>query len=180
MPIFHMRGGTTGYIQTLRLHHNKPLPVGEEPSSGESFFFREIARSDAIFDSIETQFPKLHTRSSEWDNAAVPLWKPLEDPHLVKLPDVYSMSTPLKLEKTPSPVNKKNRDTFTETQRENATGAPVAESFDDLQDQLNRLHAGGKTKPGQYVCISSDILDGGVRKGTGNEIKDIYLQRTEA
>ncbi|KAJ7465829.1 hypothetical protein B0H11DRAFT_1922105 [Mycena galericulata] len=23
-----------------------------------------------------------------------------------------------------------------------------------------RLHAGGKTKPGQYVCISSDILDG--------------------
>ncbi|KAJ7815734.1 hypothetical protein B0H14DRAFT_3745164, partial [Mycena olivaceomarginata] len=136
MPIFHMRGATSGYIEALRLHRNKPLPVGDQSPCVESFAFRDIEESDRIFDSIETQFPKLHPRLSEWNSAAVPSWKPLEDPHRVKLSPVYSMETPLKLEKTKSPVNKRNRNTFTNTQRTKAAGAPVAKSLDDLQEHV--------------------------------------------
>ncbi|KAF7343042.1 hypothetical protein MVEN_01734500 [Mycena venus] len=143
MPIFHMRSTTGGYIQTLRLHRNVPMPVSNQLPRMESFGFSEIQVSDRIFDGVQTHFPKLHPRSSEWDSTTVPAWKPLEDPQHIKPPPVYMMETPLKFEKTRSPVNKKNRKPFTNTQRDIAIDAPVAESLDDLQEMVDDLHVGG-------------------------------------
>ncbi|KAF8218030.1 hypothetical protein K438DRAFT_2006955 [Mycena galopus ATCC 62051] len=160
VPIFHMRGCSSGYVEGLRLHWNVPQPVGNSPTDVETFAFRDVEVSDRIFDGIETNFPILHKRSPEWDSASVPAWKALPDPSKTQLAPIFTLKTPLKYEKTASPVTKANRNEFTDTQRGKAKGATVAKTLDDLQARVNYLHAGGKAKLREYVKIRSDILEG--------------------
>ncbi|KAJ6523640.1 hypothetical protein B0H19DRAFT_1085702 [Mycena capillaripes] len=145
---------------------NVPQPVGSHLPEVQTFAFRDLDVSDSVFDGTETNFPILHKRSSKWDSTSVPAWKPLPDPYKTKLAPIFSLRTPLKYQKTPSPVTKANRNEFTNTQRGKAEGAPVAKNLRDLQAwvqfnmTVNHLHAGGKAKQGEYVKIRSDILEG--------------------
>ncbi|KAJ7708926.1 hypothetical protein B0H17DRAFT_1124715 [Mycena rosella] len=158
VPIYYLRS-TGGYIQDLRLHYPTPVPDGQSPKT-ISFGFGDIQSSDEIFDRIETNYPKLLPRSSEWDFTAMPAWKPLEDPRLLKLTPVHVIQTPLLYKKSGCPVTKKNRNKWTDAQRKKAEGASVATDLQDLEDQLSELHEGGTAKLGSYVEISSKILDG--------------------
>ncbi|KAJ7218885.1 hypothetical protein B0H12DRAFT_1153042, partial [Mycena haematopus] len=160
IPIFHMAALGGGYVEELRLYRNVPQPVGTLVPEVRTFGFKDFEISDLVFDGIQTNFAILQKRSSEWDSASVPAWKPLPDLHTHKLPPMFTLKTPLHYSKTPSPINKKTRNSFTEAQRQKAELAPSAENLDDLQARLNHLHADGKTKLGQYVKINSDILEG--------------------
>ncbi|KAJ7710576.1 hypothetical protein B0H17DRAFT_1190288 [Mycena rosella] len=93
VPIYYL-WSTGGYIQDLRLHCPTPVPDGQSPKT-ISFGFGDIQSSDEIFDRIETNYPKLLPRSSEWDFTAMPAWKPLDDPRLLKLALVHVIQTPL-------------------------------------------------------------------------------------
>ncbi|KAJ7710732.1 hypothetical protein B0H17DRAFT_1123846 [Mycena rosella] len=75
------------------------------------------------------------------------------------LPSANTITTPLVLDKAKLPFRKKNRNTWTENQRAKAAMAPVARSLDNLQNKLNKLHAGGKVKSGKYVEINTSILE---------------------
>ncbi|KAJ7657083.1 hypothetical protein B0H17DRAFT_1213611 [Mycena rosella] len=158
VPIYYLRS-TGGYIQDLCLHYPTPVPDGQSPKT-ISFGFGDIQSSDEIFDRIETNYPKLLPRSSEWDFTAMPAWKPLEDPRLLKLAPVHVIQTPLLYKKSGCPVTKRNRNKWTDAQRKKAEGASVATDLQDLEDQLSELHEGGTAKLGSYVEISSKILDG--------------------
>ncbi|KAJ6630250.1 hypothetical protein B0H10DRAFT_2207937 [Mycena sp. CBHHK59/15] len=118
------------------------------------------SQCDEIFDSVETNYPKLPPRSSEWKFESLPSWKPLEDPELLKLPDRHVIQTPLNLRKSKCPVNRKNRNTWTEEQRLVAQDANVASSLADLEAKLKDIHETGQSKPNCYVEINTDILDG--------------------
>ncbi|KAJ6483357.1 hypothetical protein C8R45DRAFT_1001160 [Mycena sanguinolenta] len=160
VPVFHMRSTTGGYIHTLRLHRNVPVSNSNESRRIDSFGFGDIQMVDQVFDSVRTHFPKLHPRSAEWNGGTVPPWKPLEDPERVPLPPVVTITTPLKFEKTTSPLKRKNRNKFTEEQRVIAMEAQTAESLDDLQELVDELHENGKRKTDQHVGINSNILHG--------------------
>ncbi|KAJ7689631.1 hypothetical protein B0H17DRAFT_1202269 [Mycena rosella] len=134
VPIYYLRS-TGGYIQDLRLHYPTPVPDGQSPKT-ISFGFGDIQSSDEIFDRIETNYPKLLPRSSEWDFTAMPAWKPLEDPRLLKLAPVHVIQTPLLYKKSGCPVTKKNRNKWTDAQRKKAEGASVATDLQDLEDQF--------------------------------------------
>ncbi|KAJ6609155.1 hypothetical protein B0H10DRAFT_2226136 [Mycena sp. CBHHK59/15] len=144
---------------TLKLEYNVPLPVGKPPET-KIFKFADSVLSDEIFDSVETNYPKLPPRSSEWKFESLPSWKPLEDPELLKLPDRHVIQTPLNLRKSKCPVNRKNRNTWTEEQRRVAQDANVASSLADLEAKLKDIHETGQSKPNCYVEINTDILDG--------------------
>lgn len=104
-------------------------------------------------------------------------WNRVELADEMQLPKLRKLKTPLIFKKTKKPFSKDNREEFTETQREIASGAPVAESIEDLEAkvfrfvsffwciafkdaQLSDLHAGGKLKPGSYVEINTKMLNG--------------------
>ncbi len=55
MPIFYMRGRSSGYVEGLHLHWNVPQPVGSHLPEVEMFAFRDLEVSDRIFDGIETK-----------------------------------------------------------------------------------------------------------------------------
>ncbi|KAJ7500567.1 hypothetical protein B0H11DRAFT_2189430 [Mycena galericulata] len=167
VPVFHMRS-LEGYIQTLQLHYQVPLPVGQIPRS-VSFGFQDWKESDSIFDRVVTEYPVLAERSSDWASRAdewqtpsqcMPSWKPLEDPRRSQLAPIRLVKTPLRYKKSQCPVTKKNRDRWTEEQRKKAEHAIVAESIEDLDTKLADLHEGGTTKLGQYIEINSEILAG--------------------
>ncbi|KAJ6511160.1 hypothetical protein C8R45DRAFT_1162689 [Mycena sanguinolenta] len=160
VPVFHMRGTTGGYIHSLWLHRNVPVSNSNESRRIDSFGFGDTQMADQVFDSVRTHFPKLHPRSAEWNSGTIPPWKPLEDPERVPLPPVFTITTPLKFEKTTPSLKRKNRNKFTEEQQVIATEAQTAESLDDLQELVDELHEDGKRKTDQYVGINSDILDG--------------------
>jgi hypothetical protein len=79
----------------------------------------------------------LPARSSEWQVTTVPLWKPLEDPERLEIPQPKIIQTPLKLEKTDCPVKPSNRDKVTEQQRRYAAKAPVATGAEDLESKVS-------------------------------------------
>ncbi|KAK7063409.1 hypothetical protein R3P38DRAFT_2490544, partial [Favolaschia claudopus] len=139
MPIFHMRASTSGYVKSFRLLWNVPAAVGVVPST-LVFGFSDIGVSDRVFDGVQTCFPTLFTRSLEWDSARVPLWKSLSDPTKTCLPSIFTLKTPLKFKKTKSPVTKANRNEFTDSQREKAEVAYMAQDLEDLQDEVQALH----------------------------------------
>ncbi|KAJ6551621.1 hypothetical protein B0H19DRAFT_174427 [Mycena capillaripes] len=89
MPIFYMRGCSSGYVEGLRLHWNVPQPVGSHLPEVQTFAFRDLDVSDSVFDGTETNFPILHKRSSKWDSTSVPAWKPLPDPYKTKLAPIF-------------------------------------------------------------------------------------------
>ncbi|KAK7005482.1 hypothetical protein R3P38DRAFT_2556796 [Favolaschia claudopus] len=146
---------STGYINSLMLHRHIPVREGEAPKT-ESFGFADVAVSDRIFDSVQTHLPFLIARSDEWNATKAPLWTPLTDPELLRLPATVTIRTPLQFKTTPCPVNKKNRNEWTETERTKAEQAAVAASIDDLEAKLNDLHAGGEAKAGQYALRIED------------------------
>ncbi|KAJ6624584.1 hypothetical protein B0H10DRAFT_2212689 [Mycena sp. CBHHK59/15] len=158
VPVSHMRE-KDGYLQTLRIRYNVPLPEGK-PAETRSFKFADIDESDRIFDSVETKYPKLPARSLEWNLSSSTAWKSLQDPGHITLPDAITIKTPLKLKKTPCPVTKKNRNSWTAEQRIAADGAAVASSIPDLQERLKEIHKGGTAKPNSYVEVNTDILHG--------------------
>ncbi|KAF8201939.1 hypothetical protein K438DRAFT_592154 [Mycena galopus ATCC 62051] len=45
IPIFHMRGCSSGYVEGLRLHWNMPQPVGNHSPDVQTFAFRDIELS---------------------------------------------------------------------------------------------------------------------------------------
>ncbi|KAK7027070.1 hypothetical protein R3P38DRAFT_2527335 [Favolaschia claudopus] len=139
LPMYHMRR-SCGYINSLKLHRHVPMREGEAPKV-ESFGFHDISTSDRIFDSVRTHFPVLAQRSSEWEATSSSLWKPLEDPEQVQLPLMVTVKTPLKFQKMPCPVNKRNRNQWTETERERAVLASRATSIKDLKAKAS------------YICL---------------------------
>ncbi|KAJ7649690.1 hypothetical protein FB45DRAFT_1075268 [Roridomyces roridus] len=156
VPLFHMRHLSGGYLSTLRLHRNVPKMEGAPPEV-ISFGFSEWETSDKVFDSVETNYPRLARRSDAWTSSSVPAWLVLPSPSLGPL---RTIRTPLRLQKSPSPVNEENRDEFTEEERLKAERGEVASSLDDLEKKLQDLHFGGTCKLGQYVRINTDILEG--------------------
>ncbi|KAK6971332.1 hypothetical protein R3P38DRAFT_2587298, partial [Favolaschia claudopus] len=142
VPIFHMHSSTDGNIETLRLLWNVPRQVGvDRPLETIRFGFRDIEISDKVFDGIQTCFPTLFKRSTEWDSVHVSPWKQLSDPTKLGLPSVYTLKTPLKLKKTKTPVTNANRNQFTDTERDHAGAACIARDIEDLQAKVRQaLH----------------------------------------
>ncbi|KAJ6529564.1 hypothetical protein DFH09DRAFT_1093976 [Mycena vulgaris] len=148
-----------GYLQTLKLNYNVPVPVGQSPRS-EVIKFQDIEKTDTVLDSVEIHSFKLPARSTEWAASSTLVWRTIDTPANVKLAPVYKIKTPLQLLKTKSPLTKRNRNRWSEKQRRIAEKAAVASSLNDLTARLADLHAGGTMKPGSYVEINSSILEG--------------------
>ncbi|KAJ6609476.1 hypothetical protein B0H10DRAFT_1954589 [Mycena sp. CBHHK59/15] len=126
IPIQFLHGLKDGILPQLPLFYNVPKPVGEAPETYQ-YHFCNIVQLDTVFDSIETNYPKLPARSLEWDSQTIPspYWSSLQ------------------FQATPS---RPHRDTWTEWQRSVAERAEVALNLKDLEDKLNVNHAGGKRK----------------------------------
>ncbi|KAJ7258525.1 hypothetical protein C8J57DRAFT_1515837 [Mycena rebaudengoi] len=133
LPINFMRS-QKGYLQTLEVNYNQPLPVGEQPQSYR-YKFSDVAALDKVFDSVQTNDIVLEERSPKWDEPSVVSWIPVEDPEKLNLPSLHKIKTTWKLENTKCPVNKTNRNKFTDDQRHLASSAQIASSLTDLEDR---------------------------------------------
>ncbi|KAJ7253460.1 hypothetical protein C8J57DRAFT_1519188 [Mycena rebaudengoi] len=133
LPINFMRS-QKGYLQTLEVNYNQPLPVGEQPQSYR-YKFSDVAALDKVFDSVQTNDIVLEERSPKWDEPTVVSWIPVEDPEKLNLPSLHKIKTTWKLENTKCPVNKTNRNKFTDDQRHLASSAQIASSLTDLEDR---------------------------------------------
>lgn len=119
---------------------------------------------------------KLPFRSSEWISNSLGNWTP-SAPQNIKPAEVVHITTALKLERTTTtPFHKDDTISWTEHQRKLAEKACAAtgveefktqvstsscgESRTDTLFQLSDLHAAGTTRPGQYVELDPDILEG--------------------
>ncbi|KAJ6471229.1 hypothetical protein C8R47DRAFT_1077328 [Mycena vitilis] len=158
IPIKYMQSHN-GLLQSLRLNYDEPVGVAEQPRS-ELISFDEIPRMDQVLDGVETNLLKLPARSAEWSMANVLPWTRTNDPSKVPLPKLRKVKTPFVFKKTPSPVNKKNRDSFTEEQRGYASKATVVTSIDDFVEKSSELHAGGKVVPNTYLQLNTKMLNG--------------------
>ncbi|KAJ7189962.1 hypothetical protein GGX14DRAFT_580265 [Mycena pura] len=141
VPMYHINA-SPGQLKSLEFVYNVPKAQGQSPER-LSFGFSDIESSDRVFDSVETQFPQLPTRSKEWNFSNLPSWKPLQNPQLVVLPPVHTIRTPLQYKRTRCPVTKVNRNTFTDVQRGFGEQAEVAENLEDLEVKLTNIHATG-------------------------------------
>ncbi|KAJ7916118.1 hypothetical protein B0H13DRAFT_2323610 [Mycena leptocephala] len=152
VPIHYMRS-VSGYIQTLELKYNSPVKVGEPPNL-QVFRFADITTTDQVFTAIQTNLPILPKRSQEWDfPQSPPLWKPVGGPNHINVLKPITIKSPIALgpQTKKCPVNKKNRNSWTEKQRNIAEVAPLATSIDDLRAKLQDRQEG-------YVEVNSDII----------------------
>ncbi|KAJ7654486.1 hypothetical protein DFH06DRAFT_1329760 [Mycena polygramma] len=131
IPI-HYQQSSTGYIQMLSLQYRK-LYVPGKAEDTQVISFGDLTLLDAIYDRVQTNYQILPSRSPEWHITNLPLWKPLDDPAMLKLPEARTIKTPLKLERLHALV-------------------------EDLTQRLRAQHAGGT--PNMYTEINSGILNG--------------------
>ncbi|KAJ6617034.1 hypothetical protein B0H10DRAFT_1948715 [Mycena sp. CBHHK59/15] len=103
-----------GILPQLPLFYNVPKPVGEAPETYQ-YHFRNIVQLDTVFDSIETNYPKLPAQSLEWDSQTIPSWDSVSLPEFTTIPS-NTIKTPLAFKKTPLPFKHADRDTWTEQQ----------------------------------------------------------------
>ncbi|KAJ7470612.1 hypothetical protein FB451DRAFT_345152 [Mycena latifolia] len=156
VPIHHLATLPPSVFSKLSLHYNIPKQTGEDPET-RHYFFQETEDLDTLFSEIETNYPKLPTRSPEWCSPSIEPWLPYPAPQ-VSLTN--TITTPLVLGKKKMPFIKKNRDKWTEKERAKASKAPVASSLEDLQSRVDVMHEGGKVKPDQYIEVNTRILEG--------------------
>ncbi|KAJ7922039.1 hypothetical protein B0H13DRAFT_2317802 [Mycena leptocephala] len=76
-------------------------------------------------------------------------------------PEVLIVS-PLKLQKTSTPVNKQNRVDFTLRERALAANALEVKSLEDLGPEVRKFHAGGSRQKNAYIGIDTRLANGKV------------------
>ncbi|KAJ6613044.1 hypothetical protein B0H10DRAFT_2222607 [Mycena sp. CBHHK59/15] len=157
IPIQFLHRLKGGILPKLPLFYNVPKPVGEAPETYQ-YHFCNIVQLDTVFDSIETNYPKLPARSLEWDSQTIPSWDSVSLLEFTAIPS-NTIKTPLAFKNTPIPFKRADRDTWTERQRSVAERAEVALNLKDLEDKLNVIHAGGKRKRNSYVEVNTKILE---------------------
>ncbi|KAK7019069.1 hypothetical protein R3P38DRAFT_2783848 [Favolaschia claudopus] len=158
VPVYFLKN-QSGYIQGLKLRYEKTTGKGVFVSrEAQLFGFGDMAVADAIFDSVQTNMNFLPKRSLEWDfTKPPPLWNPVPDPAGVKLPRVVVIKSPVSLRKPDGnklkcPVNKVNRDSWTEKEREVAETAEKALSIEDLRERI-------QNKATRYTEVSTQFLN---------------------
>ncbi|KAK7013717.1 hypothetical protein R3P38DRAFT_2545793 [Favolaschia claudopus] len=141
VPIYYLKN-QPGYIQTLKLSYEKISGKGIYVKKElQVFGFADMKIADEIFNGIQTNENILPERSKEWDfTKPPPSWNPVPEPSRGKLPTVVVIKLPVTLRKPDGkklkcPVNKANRDSWTEKEREVAETAEIASSIDDLRER---------------------------------------------
>ncbi|KAJ7933711.1 hypothetical protein B0H13DRAFT_1855956 [Mycena leptocephala] len=146
IPIQYLFNLQDPTITSLGLFHNLRKAEEEERETLEVRYCH-ITQLDEIFDRMETKltifrsFPKLPTRSDEWNSDSIPAWDRMAAPGYSSM-DVNVIKTLLQLKISGLPFKRAQRNKWTETQRTLAGNAPVATSLEDLREKLDDMHAG--------------------------------------
>ncbi|KAJ6492444.1 hypothetical protein C8R47DRAFT_1319303 [Mycena vitilis] len=150
VPLEYIRTKATFLNTSVNFFYRVPQGMGSPPQT-RRIPFHSLIETDEIFETVDTNCPKLAPRSSCWYKP-VPVWTVFSDPKDFALPDVHTIRTDDAFEKTKCPVNRNTTDVFTEEQRAIAEDAEIAENLDHLEDLINEKDRDG------YIEIKSSIL----------------------